>query len=190
MNLLLEQKKKTSAVFKDWSLKKVIFKNGYQYIWCKYTIGPSTSSLWPGSFFLYLETLEKLFEKNFPNKIFFLIVGQHFGNIFECSNKKQQNVGKLGLLIWVLAKNCFNWVFLYHHVGAYLRNFWNKKCWSIMKKIFCLQFFSQKAFLMCLNTKTNDPSHGELVLEPSMYLYHKWVFIWSYISKRLIYYFP
>jgi len=57
---------------------------------------------------LYLETLERLFEKNFLNKKFSIDVEQHFGNIFLLRQQiptKTTNVGKLGLLLLVVATN-------------------------------------------------------------------------------------
>jgi len=50
---------------------------------------------------LSLETLERLFEKNFLNKKCFLIVGQHFGNIFLLRQQiptKNNKYGKNGAL--------------------------------------------------------------------------------------------
>ena len=51
--------------------------------------------------FLYLETSEILFEKNFLNKKIFFIVEQHFGNIFLLRQQiatKNNSVENLGFV--------------------------------------------------------------------------------------------
>ena len=93
--------------------------------------------------FLYLKTLEILFEENFLNKKISFIVGQYFGSIFCCGNKYQQNkinVEKLGLLLLVVATKLFYRFFLYHHVGAHLKIFWRVRG-NTSKKFVNIQIF-------------------------------------------------
>ena len=115
-----QEAQKLFFLFLNWSKYKHfcaswVHINLWENIWCKYIghtrITPPVTRVT----FLYLETLEILFEKNFLNKKCFFIVGQHFGNIFLLWQQiatKNNKCGKFGVVafgrsnikneIWIL----------------------------------------------------------------------------------------
>ena len=77
-----------------------------------------------------VETLERLFEENFLNKKCSLIVGQHFGNIILLRQEiptKNNKSKKLEVVAFGRSNKKIYRFFLYHHVGAHLKNFWRAR---------------------------------------------------------------